>query len=443
MLATTRGDKTDGQMPHRTPLGMNSSIRTKSTGASDRSRLSIVSSAGTFHLGGVDVFLSNLYRRLQPEGLTCRHILTNPDEGAPESVSRAEFPGGIVFLPKTNWWDVRQRQNLLRDQLLEARPCVYLPNYDFDMGGICPALPDEVIVVATLHSDEAVYYDFYRSFSRYWNHTVAVSKHIAASVSDLGPTDRISVIPCGVEVPHAPAPKTAGTLKVVYCGRLTRYQKRIDLLAQVINECDRKKLDIQFQIAGSGADAAEFARSISPAIAAGRARLLGQVPNREALELIAQSHVMILTSEFEGLPVLLLEAMSHGCVPVISAVSSGVGEVVRNEENGFLVPVGDVAGFVARLELLLRDRNRLTNMATRGFKTIEQGPYSMRHTAAKYSEIFHHCFAEVRLGHYHRPKGAQTIPKQYRFQNWLRLKFSRFQKKPTKPEGGGRMAKLE
>lgn len=392
------------------------------------SKFSVISSSPAFHLSGVHVFLGNLFEHLRQQGVPGRLVLTNSSDGGADAGMTDAFPGEIIRLPATRWAEIRRRQELLRAQLLKATPCFYLPNYDFDMGGISAGLPEQVMVVGIMHSDEPVYYDFYRSFGRYWNHTVAVSQHIAAKLLETDPAQagKISVIPYGVTLPDQLPAKAEGTLKIAYCGRLMRDQKRIDLLAQVINECQRRELDVQFQIAGSGADEGAFAGSITQALAAGRARLWGTLPNAEVLELLARSHIMILTSEFEGLPIVMLEAMSRGCVPVVSAVSSGVGEVLRNGENGFLVPVGDVAGFVERLEILRQDRNRLKHMAAKSFETIHQGSYSTRRMAARYLELFEHCFEEVRAGSYHRPDGRQTIPGHYRFGPRLVRRFRRF-----------------
>lgn len=374
----------------------------------------VVASSPAMHLSGVNVFLANLYRELVRQNIKGSLILTDLSRG-PQDQGEA-FPGTVIRLPATRWSEVRKRQDWVRERLLKEAPCVFLPNYDFDMGGICPVLPQEVIVVGIIHSDETAYYEFFRAYSRYWNHTVAVSREIAAKLAVIEPdcAERLSIIPYGVTIPETPPSKPHGPLRVAYCGRLTRHQKRVDLLATVICECHRRDLAIEFAIAGAGEDEPLLRQAVREAEAAGRARMLGVLPNHAALKLFAESHAMILTSEFEGLPVVMLEAMGRACVPVVSAVDSGVNELVRDGENGFLVPIGDVAGFVSRLGWLAQNRGALRDMGLRAFEIIRRGPYSSRHTATEYLRVFDLCHRQAETGRFRRPRGRREIPGYHR-----------------------------
>ena len=53
-------------------------------------------------------------------------------------------------------------------------------------------------------------------------------------------------------------------------------------------------------------------------------------------ELLMDADIFVLTSSWEGLPLSILEAMSHG-LPVVASNVGGVNEAVRNSENGFLI----------------------------------------------------------------------------------------------------------
>jgi glycosyltransferase involved in cell wall biosynthesis len=53
-----------------------------------------------------------------------------------------------------------------------------------------------------------------------------------------------------------------------------------------------------------------------------------------------RAHFLFQPSEFEGLSIALLEAMSYGVVPIASIIESGVQQVVTHGDNGFLFPVG-------------------------------------------------------------------------------------------------------
>jgi len=82
-----------------------------------------------------------------------------------------------------------------------------------------------------------------------------------------------------------------------------------------------------------------------------RVRLLGESKAVESL--LAAADVFVLASDSEGISVSILEAMAAG-LPVVVTDVGGNGEIVRDGENGFLVPVDDVDSFADRWVDLLR-----------------------------------------------------------------------------------------
>jgi hypothetical protein len=95
-------------------------------------------------------------------------------------------------------------------------------------------------------------------------------------------------------------------------------------------------------------------------------------------------------------------------------VSSGVGQVVKEGRNGFLVPLGEVRAFAARLEQLAANRDLAQALGAAAFQTLRTGPYSSAHTARRYLEVFENCREEVEQGRFKRPRGRMRIPAYYR-----------------------------
>jgi glycosyltransferase involved in cell wall biosynthesis len=75
---------------------------------------------------------------------------------------------------------------------------------------------------------------------------------------------------------------------------------------------------------------------------------------RDAHALLAHGDLLVMSSLHEGLPYTLLEAMSLG-LPTLASDVGGLAEVLRHEETGLLVPVGDVGDLAAALDRLGRD----------------------------------------------------------------------------------------
>jgi glycosyltransferase involved in cell wall biosynthesis len=96
--------------------------------------------------------------------------------------------------------------------------------------------------------------------------------------------------------------------------------------------------------------------------------------------------VFLLLSDYEGLPVALLEAMAHGVVPVVTRIESGNTQLVRDGENGLVLPVGDMTSFAIRLESLAIDREALAAFKRAAWETSKQ--YSIEKMADNYATAF-------------------------------------------------------
>ena len=72
-----------------------------------------------------------------------------------------------------------------------------------------------------------------------------------------------------------------------------------------------------------------------------RVELTGGIPHEEVLRRMAESDLFVLPSWGEGYGIVYIEAMAAGCIAV-GARGEGIEDTIRDGENGFLVPAGDV-----------------------------------------------------------------------------------------------------
>lgn len=367
------------------------------------------------------MLLANLLDELCSQGVGSEWIVT---AHTPET--KGDWLGARRFsmtrLPPTRLSQVRLRQKLLLERVFSAAPCIYLPNFDFDMACAIPAMPHDCRGVLIMHCDDPVYYDFVNRHGDLFDAIVCVSSFLAGTLKTKHPelSERIVHIPFGVSIPEYPPLKKReindprSVLRVAYCGRLSYHQKRIQDLASIINRSHAQNLPVEFHIAGAGPDEEEFFASISLPLTEGKVHRHGFLPNAGVLALLEWSDVLLMTSDFEGLPVVLLEAMSRACIPVVTKIQSGIGEVVRHDETGYLHPVGDVDGFVATLGNLARDAALRERMAGASFDGLKSGGFTLERAAADYRNLFEsilskeHQFSK-------RPSGAPLIPRHYRF----------------------------
>ena len=87
-------------------------------------------------------------------------------------------------------------------------------------------------------------------------------------------------------------------------------------------------------------------------------------------QVFAEAHIVCLPSYREGLPKVLIEAAACGC-PIVTTNVPGCREIVRQGENGLLVPPRDVNALALALQRLLNDAELCKTMGRRGRALVE------------------------------------------------------------------------
>jgi glycosyltransferase involved in cell wall biosynthesis len=114
----------------------------------------------------------------------------------------------------------------------------------------------------------------------------------------------------------------------------------------------------------------------------------------EVVAAMRRSEVFILASAFEGFCISLIESMANGCTPIVTDIRSGNKQLVADGVSGFIVPVGDVDGFVDRIRLLAGDRGRLRDMRVAAWETGRD--YSIDRMVDNYERCFERAIEDTR-----------------------------------------------
>ena len=242
--------------------------------------------------------------------------------------------------PKTMRQGVRQCLNWIN----EDRPNIYLPN---------SALPayfagthaqhNGLQTIGILHSDDSFFSAVTDEFiagdpARRFSSVVAVSQFLADRVQALKiPNLACHRIPCGVPIPEKTASPSGDRFRLVYVGRLVEEQKQVSEMTRAFCEAAARNPKLEAVIAGEGPARSSVEQIISQAGKGNRVRLAGRLSTKEIYELLQTSHAFVLLSDYEGLPISLLEAMACGVVPVCLKMRSGIGEVLQTDFNGIIV----------------------------------------------------------------------------------------------------------
>ena len=181
---------------------------------------------------------------------------------------------------------------------------------------------------------------------------------------------------------------------VVYVGRLDD-QKKLPWLLGAFARVAKQRPDVRFAMIGDGPRRQDVERQIAELGLRERVRLCGRLPQSGVLEWMQAGDVFPMTSEVEGLPCALIEAMAAGLAPVVTDIPAH-SQLIEHEVHGLLTEVGSEEATARSLLRVLDDgefRARLAANARR--RMIEE--FSTARVADCYEELFGEVLGRERV----------------------------------------------
>jgi len=174
---------------------------------------------------------------------------------------------------------------------------------------------------------------------------------------------KIEVVPNGIECPRPGSAPANPSGRILSVGRLIR-DKGMDVVIDAV-----AGMQGLLTIAGDGPERAQLeARARHHQL---DVRFEGAVPRERLARLYDEAQCVVLASRRgEGLPNVLLEAFAHGRAVVATPVN-GVNDLVRDGENGLLVPPGDPLALRDALARLTHERGLAERLGAAGRATVE------------------------------------------------------------------------
>jgi glycosyltransferase involved in cell wall biosynthesis len=173
-------------------------------------------------------------------------------------------------------------------------------------------------LVGVLHADEQVYYDMAAKHIADVDVFACVSNRVQQKALKVLPGIKeslIPVIPCGINLPPMPATtaKETNTIKLVYVGRVSDYQKRTADLLHIANRLHERGIAFHLTIIGDGDARQSLMQSVAEGALSGLVSFPGWLSQQQVASHLAESDVLVLTSDFEGMPIAMMEALAMGC----------------------------------------------------------------------------------------------------------------------------------
>ncbi|WP_059008620.1 glycosyltransferase family 4 protein [Streptomyces specialis] len=267
----------------------------------------------------------------------------------------------------------------LRDGILvTTRPALNILAAEFATGG--------VLRVGQEHMNLGTHRpDLRAAIARWYPHLDAVAVLTGRDRDDylrLAPGTRVVRIPNAVHSLDQ-KPSTCANKIAVAAGRL-RPQKGFDLLIPAFGQAVEAYPDWQLRIFGTGNKQPRLRRLIEEHHLYNHVFLMGRTDEMD--EELAKASMYVLSSRYEGLPMVMIEAMAHG-LPVVSFdCPTGPSDVITDGKEGLLVPPGDVDGLAAAMRRLMGDEALRAEMGDAALATVQAyGPEAIRE---RWTELF-------------------------------------------------------
>jgi glycosyltransferase involved in cell wall biosynthesis len=184
---------------------------------------------------------------------------------------------------------------------------------------------------------------------------------------------------------------------LVAVGRLTR-EKRLDRFLSILA---RLRTEHQLNVRGLIVGPTRADQDLRPKLEEQAARL-GLLPDgvqfrgsvSDMASVFGEAEICVLTSDYEGTPNVLLEAMASG-LPVVATRVGGVPDIIREGQTGFLLAPDDLDGQAAALVELIRNVDRRREMGNMARSYVELN-HSMQRLPGQLEQLYRRALPAAR-----------------------------------------------
>lgn len=154
---------------------------------------------------------------------------------------------------------------------------------------------------------------------------------------------------------------------IIFVGRLDYSSKRVDRVLVVWSLVQNELKDWRMVIVGSGDDELRL-RKMSHDWALQRIEFVGQT---DSTPYYSRAKILLLTSNYEGTPMVITEAMAAGVVPIVMNTFKDADLNIKNGDNGLLTLPFDTKEMAKRVLQLAKDKSNLQKMSGNAKQTVK------------------------------------------------------------------------
>lgn len=196
----------------------------------------------------------------------------------------------------------------------------------------------------------------------------------------------VRIIPNLIDIPiEDHSDRDNNVIQFLFLGKICEKKGIFDLIDIIDENKDTFEGKMKLIIGGNG-ETERLEKTIKDKKLNKIIQFIGWVNGEKKIEILNKSHVYILPSYIEALPISILEAMSYH-LPIISTRVGAIPDIVHNNENGFLVNPGDKDALKNAIsEMISATPEKRENMGQRSFILVQ--PYLSIHVSKNLEELY-------------------------------------------------------
>lgn len=201
------------------------------------------------------------------------------------------------------------------------------------------------------------------------------------------PNSEFIMIPNGVETERfKPAARAANrVLKILFIGRLIERKGLQRVIKSLPKVRELAQVPFELEVVGSGAFREKLDEMASERSVVDLIRYVGTIPYDQLERAYQGADVFVLTSLYEGMPAVILEAMGCG-LPIVASDTGGNNEIVKEGQNGFLIQGDDTEKLARDLAALINDASLRERMGRRSREMALK--YDWKNIMGEYNRLY-------------------------------------------------------
>ncbi len=235
--------------------------------------------------------------------------------------------------------------------------------------------------------------------ARYATRFVAVSESNRSRMIELEgiPAEKVLVLPTAY-IPHRETDPTdiraelglAPDARIIGVAASLRVEKALEVMISATGQLVQTFPDVHLVIAGDGPQREVLEAHTASAGLTGHVHFLGE--RRDVTPILKTVNVGALSSDWEGMPLFVLECMATG-TPVVATNVGGLPEMVEHDRTGLLVPPRDPAALAQAIGALLADPERGRRLAQAAHERMES--FTIDTVAHRFGELYEQLVSDA------------------------------------------------